>query len=262
MLEQQQSQLVSGLVILYEKLEKAGAWEGPSLNLNAEGKPYTHYILQALDLLETRQDGSVDEFEEDTEKLQRKLIDNGAGMTQHNRRGSFSSESELSQHSHAKTHSRGTPMMAQHAPTFKEEFKFEARSEPSSPPAHSSVALHSNRHSFQALPAQHSPLQQSSPLGEDVMFQNPWPQYDPANDPEYVLQPNYAIQAPSVQQHMGLPSFGQWDTSSYPDMGYEHFAGWPDMPVHNAYNNGPLRPVGIDYSEMELDYNNFVAVQT
>ena len=243
-------------MILYEKLEKAGAWEGPQLDMNADGKPYTHYILQALDLLETSQDGTVDEFEEDTEKLQQKLIDMGAGMTQHPRRGSFSSESELSQHSHARTHSHGTPMMAHHAPTFKTDFKFEAKSEPSSPPTHSNVAPRSNRYSFQDQLAQPSPHQNSSPPGEEPMFPHPWQQYDPNNDPKYALQPSmppYAIQAPPVQQ---MPTFS-FDTPGYPsEMEYDSLPAWPEASMQNAYYNGTL-------SEMDLDYiNSVVAVNS
>jgi hypothetical protein len=56
MLEQQQSQLVVGLKEMYRRLQKASAWEGPSL-VEVDGQPLTHDILSALGLLRSRHDG-------------------------------------------------------------------------------------------------------------------------------------------------------------------------------------------------------------
>lgn len=267
MLEQQQGQLVSGLVELYDRLRKADAWTGPPVEEH-DGKPYTHHILAALELLETK-DGSTIGFEEDTEKLQQKLIADGASMTQHNRRGSFSSESEHSQHSHARSHSHGTPTLSKNPSLFKEDYKFSTNSEPPSPPARS-PALRSQRRSFQQ-PAQPSPLQQSSPLGEDPnMFQPDWQQYPPANENKYgmnVMRSDFAIQAPSLQQPMainGLPnSFQQWDTQGPAfDMLAESFTGYPE-PTMNTYGRfaGSEMP-GLTFNDMDVDFGNFVSVHT
>jgi hypothetical protein len=57
MLERQQGQLVAGINQLYQRLQTAGLWEQP-LPGNLDGKPLTHDILAALDLLEPKGDGS------------------------------------------------------------------------------------------------------------------------------------------------------------------------------------------------------------
>ena len=89
MLEQQQGQLVTALQEMYHRLSAAHAWSGPTLS-EATGHPLTHDILASLNLLESKQDGSgeLEAFEEDCQKLQTKLLANGAGYV--HRRGSFS----------------------------------------------------------------------------------------------------------------------------------------------------------------------------
>ena len=123
MLEQQQGQLVSGLQEMYKRLVEANAWKGSPL-AETNGNPLTHDILSALDLLEARHDGSgeLETFEEDCTKLQSRLLAEGAGYTQQ-RRGSFSSDSEHSQHSHARSQSHSTPTLSKPA-VFKENFAF------------------------------------------------------------------------------------------------------------------------------------------
>jgi hypothetical protein len=93
MLEQQQAQLVSGLKEMYQRLQKASAWEGPSLD-ETSGHPLTHDILSALNLLELKHDdsGEPETFEENCDKLQSKMVSEGANYVR--RRGSISSESE------------------------------------------------------------------------------------------------------------------------------------------------------------------------
>lgn len=60
-LERQQNQLVSGMQCLYRRLFEASAWEGIPLD-ESDGHPLTHDILQALNLLEPKQDhGTVAE---------------------------------------------------------------------------------------------------------------------------------------------------------------------------------------------------------
>ena len=95
MLEQQQGQLVAGLQDMYKQLQSAQAWTGPALP-EADGHPLTHDILAALNLLESKSDGTgeFETFEEDCHQLQSKLIADGAGFVQ--RRGSFTSDSDHS----------------------------------------------------------------------------------------------------------------------------------------------------------------------
>jgi hypothetical protein len=61
MLEKQHNQLVSGLQEMYQRLRKASLWEGEPLN-ESSGRPLTHDILAALNLLEPQEDGSNEEF--------------------------------------------------------------------------------------------------------------------------------------------------------------------------------------------------------
>jgi hypothetical protein len=75
MLEQQQSQLVSGLQEMYYRLQKASAWEGPSLSESSR-HPVANDILTALNLLELKQDdsGEVRKFEENRAMLRSKIV--------------------------------------------------------------------------------------------------------------------------------------------------------------------------------------------
>ena len=79
MLEQQQAQLVSALTEMYYQLRKASAWEGPSLD-ESEGRPSTHDILSALDLLEVDSEfNEVQVFEEERDRREFKLtLDNAS----------------------------------------------------------------------------------------------------------------------------------------------------------------------------------------
>lgn len=274
MLEQQQTQLVSGLVLLYEKLQNAGAWEGPSLDVNNEGKPYTHYILQALDLLETKADGSTEDFEDDPVKLQDKLFADARHSSHHHRTHSFSSESEHSQLGHGRKHSHGTPVISQRTPTFRQDFTMAAKSAPSSPPPHH-VAGRSNRNSFQVLPLTDVPG--ASPRADDTtMFeatcQSSWPNYNPDHDSKMAMQAvrsDYAIQAPTLQQPIAMANFGQWDPTTYTnqDMDQEPFGTtWQEIAAHNPYyhGGGMRQGGGVDYSSAMDDFDmlNFVPIPT
>ncbi|KAJ8611239.1 hypothetical protein MRB53_038083 [Persea americana] len=199
MLEQQQSQLVAGLQAMYKRLQKAQAWTGPTLQ-EANGYPLTHDILAALDLLELKPDGSgeVEMFEEDLQKLQGRLIADGAGFT-HHRRGSISSDSEHSQfgqqaplpqqqqqHHHlpSGTGARNTPALTRPG-LFKDEFRLSA---PSSPLVHSPSVLH--RQSYP--PAQPSPL---SPFTNDPQFYQAEWAYQPHHHAGNTSNPNSAHEA-------------------------------------------------------------------
>lgn len=96
MLEQQQAQLVAGLRELYRRLNAGEDWPGSALADAANGQPLTHDILERLDLLhmQTENHGVTDGFEEDTDAMQRRLIESGAALVHSHRRqraGSVSS---------------------------------------------------------------------------------------------------------------------------------------------------------------------------
>jgi hypothetical protein len=266
MLEQQQSQLVAGLQEMYKRLVSADAWKGLPL-AESNGNPLTHDILAALDLLETKPDGSgeLESFEEDCEKLQSKLLAEGAGYTQPHRRSSFSSESEHSSHGHShghtRTHSRRTPSLSSKPVLYKTEFA----SQPPTPPADSPMAGH---HHLSYPPTHPSPLQHDSPLSDDQFYHSStWPFSEPG------ANPNYSMQAPEVNQNMGsmeaLPSFGQWDAPLAP-----HELGMPPMPSYSMPQpmaSGPRHMNGLSMGSshdpsfnfnMDVDFNSFISVMT
>ncbi|KAI4146652.1 MAG: hypothetical protein L6R39_003378 [Caloplaca ligustica] len=78
MLEQQQSQLVHGLQEMYRRITNDEGWEGELLDIAPNGHPLTHDILERLDALAIDGHLSPDRFEEDTEILQKKLIEDDA----------------------------------------------------------------------------------------------------------------------------------------------------------------------------------------
>ena len=90
MLEHQQTQLVSGLQDLYKRVVEGQPWEGPLLSDSSTGRPLTHDILESLGVLQLEPQCKLDSFEEDTDKMLKKLVREGADMTQ--RRPSVGSE--------------------------------------------------------------------------------------------------------------------------------------------------------------------------
>ncbi|KAF2166230.1 hypothetical protein M409DRAFT_55093 [Zasmidium cellare ATCC 36951] len=269
MLEQQQQQLVSGLQEMYKRLVAANAWTGAALS-ETNGHPLTHDILAALDLLESKQDGSgeMETFEEDCAKLQSKLIAEGAGFTQ--RRGSFSSDSEHSQHGHARSVSHGTPVLSKPA-VFKDNFNFSA---PPSPPADPSP-MPAPRHRQSFPPAQPSPLQQSSPLASDPQFyQAEWAY--PQSSGDNFMRSNYAMKSPELEHNLGnmddiSNSFGQWDPSQYDMAG---FTSYPQQ-LSNAFGGMPrlhdgsapgltMDPSSIEHMDVDFnrDFNSFIQVMS
>ena len=90
MLEHQQTQLVSGLQDLYRRVVEGQPWEGPLLNDSSNGRPLTHDILESLGVLQLEPPCKLDSFEEDTDKMLKKLVREGADMM--HRRPSVESE--------------------------------------------------------------------------------------------------------------------------------------------------------------------------
>jgi hypothetical protein len=83
MLEQQQAQLVAGLQEMYRRTQNGQGWEGPPLKESSHGTPLTHDILERLGSLRSgRHSSATEHFEENVNVLQRRLLDNGAGLMQ------------------------------------------------------------------------------------------------------------------------------------------------------------------------------------
>jgi hypothetical protein len=95
MLENQQSQLVTGLQELYKRTQSGQGWIGSPLKETSHGAPLTHDILERLGAL--KQDGHAtgDVFEEDLTLMQQRLIASGAGFMA--RETSSDSDSEAGQ---------------------------------------------------------------------------------------------------------------------------------------------------------------------
>jgi len=132
MLEQQQTQLVSGLRELYSRLQNGQGWPGAPLTESQGGHPLTHDILERLDLLHPSTDGNInyDGFEEDCNRMQQRLLERGARYLQ--RRDSVSSDSD---HGHASSPSsyNGTPTT--HSAPFSDAFA--RNNAPPTPPMNS-----------------------------------------------------------------------------------------------------------------------------
>jgi len=263
MLEQQQGQLVSALQEMYRRLSAAQAWTGPSLS-EANGHPLTHDILRALNLLETKHDGTGDAetFEEDCEKLQIKLLADGAGYVAP-RRGSFSSDSDHSQHDQSRPVCKGTPQLSKH-PVFRDSFDFNSVSP--SPLSHSPVPR--QRQSYPK--AQPSPLQQASPLAHDPQFyQAEWTMPDMSN-PEAMLRSKFALQAPDI--HQSLSDFDSMTDSPFdapPSMAYD--ANFGGLPLATSYPQltggyGGILQGMHDYNApldaMDLEFSKFIQVNS
>ncbi|KAK3111133.1 Fluconazole resistance protein 1 [Teratosphaeriaceae sp. CCFEE 6253] len=252
MLEQQQGQLVTALQETYRRLKTAQAWPGPSLS-DANGQPLTHDILLALGLLESKADGSgdVEPFEEDCQKLQSRLLADGAGYV--HRRGSVSSESEHSHHSHARSTPHGTPALVK--PEFRDSFAFQSAT--SSPLSQSPVPR----------PRQTYPLAQPSPLSHDPQFyQADWmmPGLDGSNAG---MQAGYNLHAPQFQQSLSrLEGLMANDHLQYDQSPTTYDANFGPLPIPSFPQQQPFPPdfsgAGLpDFSTLDpavdLEYASF-----
>jgi hypothetical protein len=95
MLEQQQTQLVSGLRELYRRLQTGESWPGKPLKNVSGGHPLTHDILDRLDLLHSTNDTPIkhEGFEDDLSILQQRCVES-TGSPIMKRKKSISEESE------------------------------------------------------------------------------------------------------------------------------------------------------------------------
>lgn len=96
MLENQQTQLVTGLQELYKRLQNGQGWSGSPLKETNAGVPLTHDILERLGALKVDGHQSSEAFEEDLSALQQRLIANGASIMQREPSHDGSSESAAS----------------------------------------------------------------------------------------------------------------------------------------------------------------------
>lgn len=252
MLEQQQGQLVSGLQEMYRRLLNRESWTGPALS-ETNGHPLTHDILAALELLETKHDGSgeMESFEEDCQKLQSRLIADGAGYVQR-RRYSFSSDSEHSQHGHARSSSQSTPAMAKQ-PIFNKDLSFSA-----SPSPVTKSPVSRQRQSYP--PAQQQPIHRSSPLTNDPQLFEPQWSMPAFSEPEAIIRSKYAMQAPRLQDLDDIPDMpanNRWDDpqSLYDfDMDQTPYSGqfphaFTTAPMMQDFGNTIEPMVDIDFTK-------------
>lgn len=258
MLEQQQSQLVSGLKEMYHRLQKASAWDGPALD-ESTGQPLTHDILKALDLLESKHDesGETEAFEESCDKLQSKLLAEGAGFA--HRRSSISSESDHSHHDRPKTSSRRDTPVQPKPSLFKESFNF--------PSATSSPLMQSPIPRSKPFPEQYPPTNMSSrqappppptSYNDPHLYQNEWTQAlaDMASTPEQ----RYAIENAEFN-HLMNGHFGPSPQSQLDS--FDTFSPYPNQMINgNFYGANGQYPMGGDFgpldSSMDIDFSKFV----
>jgi len=120
MLEQQQSQLVSGLRELYKRLQAGESWPGKALRESHGGFPLTHDILERLNVLHSLDSTMTHEgFEDDLEVLQQRCMkENGVANV---RRRAMSEESEPGMTSSDSSHGMSSPAQSTSFPeTFSQ----------------------------------------------------------------------------------------------------------------------------------------------
>ncbi|MBA7571947.1 hypothetical protein ES708_13717 [subsurface metagenome] len=270
MLEQQQGQLVSGLKEMYHRLQKASAWDGPALD-ESTGQPLTHDILLALDLLEPKHDdsGEHEAFEENTEKLQARMIAEGAGFA--HRRGSFSSDSEHSHHDRPKISPRQETPVQPKPSMFKDSFNFASTA--SSPLTQSPIPVSkpfspqrslATQPSIAARPSLQMPpttTPSSSSYADPQLYAPEWAQaLQDMHEPAQPYRNKYAMQEADYDTLLNP----NWDPSQLPLDSFPQF-----FPYSAQVGGGnPFAPNGLaDMSDlgpldgMDLDFSKFVQQQ-
>lgn len=256
MLEQQQAQLVAGLQETYRRLQAAQLWPGAPFE-DVDGHVLTHDILARLDILNNK-DGESELFEEDTDKLQSRLLSQGA--TYMHRRGSLSSDSE---HSHIQGHSRSrshdSPVDSPLKPVFRQSFAFD-NTAASSPTTHSPAQFASQLHQIKKP----SPLHNQSPIQDDVSsfdisisntdneyLLNAW-DFDSPEHGQSVMRSHFALQQPAMHDHMPH-GFNSWQ--AFDPMHYNS----PMLPSLNL-QAPPLANMHEWVEPSELDMSKFIQV--
>jgi hypothetical protein len=230
MLEQQQTQLVAGLRELYSRLQGGQGWPGQPLREAQSGHPLTHDILERLDLLHSTGDGSnnYEGFEEDCNRIQRKLLERGAPYT--HRRGSVSSDSE---HGHTSSSSSygGTPVIK----SIPYNDPFARHNAPPTPPMNSPFPRQS-----QIV----SPIKQEAPM---VTYMNTG-----ALDPSALSRSAWSGEAMMMDEPMDFSNKGLYTYDTFNN--FDSNAMMLDPLVINPA--GPMMPDWNDTND--LDFSNFI----
>lgn len=252
MLEQQQDRLVSALQEMYRRARRGEPWSDSAALLETNGQPLTHDILAGLGLLEPKHDGSgeMEHFEEDYEKIQSRLVAEGAGYV--HRRGSFSSDSE---HSHGKsTPQHNTPPMTKQS-IFNNNFTFT--------PSPSQSPAPRQRQSYP--PPKPSLLHRAPPLTNDdpQLFQAEWAG-QPFAEPETIMRSNFAMRTPRLEQSLDqlneLFNNGVWNEAA--------LNGSFDMVDYPQQFPSGMSMYQTDYNAMgstmdlDQDFKQFIQVST
>ena len=95
MLEQQQTQLVTGLQELYKRTSLSDTWKGTVLSDFGGGRPLTHDILQSLGVIKSHNHIDSGSFEDDLDTMQQKLASCGASYEQQDSPETESDESPI-----------------------------------------------------------------------------------------------------------------------------------------------------------------------
>jgi hypothetical protein len=230
MLEQQQTQLVAGLRELYSRLQGGQSWPGQPLREAQSGHPLTHDILERLDLLHSTGDGSnnYEGFEEDCNRMQRKLLERGAPYT--HRRGSVSSDSE---HGHTSSSSSygGTPVTK-------------------SIPYNDSFA----RHNAPPTPPMNSPFPRQSQIVSPIKQETPMVTYmnTGALDPSALSRSAWSGESMMMDEPMDFSNKGLYTYDTFNN--FDSNAMMLDPLVINPA--GPMMPDWNDTND--LDFSNFI----
>jgi hypothetical protein len=229
MLEQQQTQLVAGLRELYSRLQKGESWPGQPLRETSGGHPLTHDILERLELLHSPNDnsGNYEGFEEDCNRMQQKLLEQGAPFSR--RRGSVSSDSE---HGHVSSNSShgGTPITK----SFAFDNPFVRHNAPPTPPMNSPFPRQS-----QIV----SPIKQESPVSPTFMNTG-------ALDPSALSQTAWMNDSMMIDEPLDF---------SKPMYGFDSFAGYDPTIMMDTIAMGSSDPMMSDWNNTtDLDFNSFI----
>lgn len=248
MLEQQQGQLVAGLQETYRRLLAANLWPGPELD-EREGHPLTHDILSALDILQHKLDGSVEMFEDDTEKLQQRLLAHGAPYM--HRRGSISSDSDHSTtHSHKRPRSMiDLPMSSPAQSAFRKSFDHD-RSTVSPVSANPAQLPNKSRH-----PHKPSPLHTESPvmdnlqnMEEDALL-SAWSWQDMPSDTVPPQEPQFTFPQQNQTFNNMLDTWSGFNTQGFdPTFMGQYPTGLPTDLNYTSLQQLQKEPMDLDLS--------------
>jgi hypothetical protein len=232
MLEQQQSQLVSGLRELYRRLQTGESWPGKPLKNVAGGHPLTHDILERLDLLHSTNDTPIkhEGFEDDLSVLQQQCFaTNGSSPMQ--RRKSISEESEPGLSSDS-SHGISSPARAM---SFADSFA--RKQSPTTPTMQDSPYLRASQISPRTKYEQHPyPVNGLPTIAQKRGF-----------DPMQLLQnQTWQLQPSPLDQPMDIDMF----SSSYTQTSFDNL----------LYNQFPSQGQDLMWGEMN-DYINPNALQ-